>query len=151
METRRTAGSLPVASLGGRLRLAGRLELRDVTFGYRLNHPPLIEDFSLTVEPGQRIALIGPTGSGKSTLLKLASGEYIPWSGEILFDGVPMSDVPRQVFTGSTAVVDQHIFLFAGTVRDNLTMWDPSVLEHQLVTAAKDVSVHDEIVIHAAG
>ena len=151
LETQRAAGSSPIATLGGRLRLAGRLELREVTFGYRLNHPPLIENFSLTVEPGQRIALIGPTGSGKSTLLKLASGEYTPWSGEILFDGVPMSEVPRQVFTGSTAVVDQHIFLFAGTVRDNLTMWDPTVPEHQLVTAAKDASVHDEIVSRAAG
>ena len=151
LERQRNAVSGSVATLGGRLRLAGRLELRNVTFGYRLNHQPLIENFNLTVEPGQRIALIGPSGSGKSTLLKLASGEYTPWSGEILFDGVPIGEVPRQVFTGSTAVVDQHIFLFAGTVRDNLTMWDPTVPEHQLVAAAKDASIHDEIIGRPSG
>ena len=95
--------------------------------------------------------MIGPSGSGKSTLLKLASGEYTPWSGEILFDGVPIGEVPRQVFTGSTAVVDQHILLFAGTVRDNLTMWDPTVPEHQLVAAAKDASIHNEIMGRPSG
>ena len=151
LERQRNAVSGSVATLGGRLRLAGRLELRNVTFGYRLNHQPLFENFNLTVEPGQRIALIGPSGSGKSTLLKLASGEYTPWSGEILFDGVPIGEVPRRVFTGSTAVVDQHIFLFAGTVRDNLTMWDPTVPEHQLVAAAKDASIHDEIMGRPSG
>ena len=140
-----------VETLNGRLRLEGRVELRDVTFGYRPNHPPLIENFSLTVEPGQRIAVIGPTGSGKSTLLKLVSGEYTPWSGEILFDGVPISEVPRRILTGSVAIVDQHIFLFRGTVRDNLTMWNPTVPDHQLVAAARDALIHDAIMSRPAG
>ena len=140
-----------VETLNGRLRLEGRVELRDVTFGYRPNHPPLIENFSLTVEPGQRVAVIGPTGSGKSTLLKLVSGEYTPWSGEILFDGVPISEVPRRILTGSVAIVDQHIFLFRGTVRDNLTMWNPTVPDHQLVAAARDALIHDAIMSRPAG
>ena len=140
-----------IATLGGQLRLAGRIELRSVTFGYRPKHPPLIDDLSLTIEPGQRVAIIGPTGSGKSTLLKLLSGEYKPWSGEILFDGVPISDIPREVLTGSVAVVDQQIFLFAATVRENLTMWNPAVPDHQLVAAANDVLIHEDIMRRVSG
>ena len=148
---RRDGATGQVETLNGRLRLEGRVELRDVTFGYRRNHPPLIENFSLTVEPGQRVAVIGPTGSGKSTLLKLVSGEYTPWSGQILFDGVPISEVPRRVLTGSVAVVDQHVFLFQGTVRDNLTLWNPTVPDHQLVAAARDALIHDEIMSRSDG
>ena len=140
-----------VATLHGRLRLSGKIEMLNVTFGYRQNRDPLIRDFSLSVEPGQRIALIGPTGSGKSTLLKLMNGEYAPWSGEILFDGVPRADIPRRVLTGSTAMVDQQIFLFAASIRENLTMWNPTVPERQLVEAARDSLIHDEIMTRPAG
>ena len=140
-----------IATLNGRLRLAGRIELRNVTFGYQAKQAPLIDNLSLTIEPGQRVAVIGPTGSGKSTLLKLLSGEYRPWSGEILFDGVPIGEVPREVLTGSVAVVDQQIFLFAATVRDNLTMWNPTVPDQQLVAAAQDALIHDDIMGRAAG
>ena len=145
------AGPTRVTTLEGRLRLAGRIELRDVTFGYQRNRRPLIEGFNLTVEPGQRIAVIGPTGSGKSTLLRLISGEYTPSSGEILFDGVPARDIPRNVLTGSVAAVDQQIFLFAASVRDNLTMWNPTVGDQQIVDAAKDALIHDEIMNRTLG
>lgn len=140
-----------VATVNGRLRLDGRIELRNVTFGYRRNHPPLIEGFSLTVEPGQRVAVIGPTGSGKSTLLKLVSGEYTPWEGEVLLDGVPITEVPRQVLTSSVSIVDQHIFLFSGTIRDNLTMWNPGIEDHRVVAAASDALIHDDIVARPGG
>ena len=135
-----------VASLNGRLRLAGRLELRDIRFGYRRNADPLIDGLSLTIEPGQRVAIVGPTGSGKSTLLRLVTGEYTPWSGEIHFDGVPMRDVPRSVLTASLATVDQQIALFDGTIRDNLTMWNAAIAEADMVAAARDAMIHDEIV-----
>jgi len=140
-----------VRTLNGRLRLAGAIELRDVTFGYQRNRQPLIESFSLTVKPGQRVAIIGPTGSGKSTLLRLISGEYTPLSGEILFDGVPAREIPRNVLTGSVAAVDQQIFLFAASVRDNLTMWNPTVGDQRIVDAATDALIHDEIMSRALG
>ena len=146
LERSNEPGSNSVATLNGALRLAGRIELRNVTFGYQTNRPPLIENLSLTVEPGQRVAIIGPTGSGKSTLLKLVSGEYAPWSGEILFDDVPVGEIPRDVLTSSLATVDQHIFLFAASVRDNITMWNPAIPDHQLVAACNDAVIHDEIV-----
>ena len=140
-----------ITTLNGRLRLVGRLEMRNITFGYRPNHDPLIEDFNVTIEPGQRVAIIGSTGSGKSTLLKLATGEYTPWSGEVLYDGLPVKDIPRQIFTDSVAVVDQHIFLYSGTIRDNLTMWNPAASDAQIVSAVRDANIHSEIVSRTAG
>lgn len=140
-----------VATLGGRLHLAGRIELRNVTFGYHRNRPPLIENFNLTIEPGQRVALVGPTGSGKSTLLKLVSGEYAAWSGEILFDRVPRNEFPREILTRSISIVDQQIFLFAASVRDNLTMWNPTAPDEQVVAAAQDALIHDEIMSRDSG
>ena len=95
--------------------------------------------------------MVGPSGSGKSTLLMLAAGVYAPWSGEILFDGVARDDIPREVLNGSVAIVDQHPFLFAATVRENLTMWNPTVPERQLVQAAADARIHDEIASRPAG
>ena len=140
-----------VATLDGRLRLAGRIEMRNVTFGYRRHRAPLIENFSLTVEPGQRVAVVGPTGSGKSTLVKLLVGEHTPWSGEILFDGVPLRDIPREVFAASVAAVDQQIFLFAASVRDNLTLWNATVPDRKLVAAATDALIHNEIMARPMG
>ncbi len=140
-----------IATLNGKLRLAGKIELRDVTFGYRRNHPPMIKNFNLTIEPGQRVAIIGPTGSGKSTLLRMVNGEFAPWSGEILFDGVPRNQIPRHVMTGSVASVDQQILLFSASIRDNLTLWNPTVTDQQLVSAANDALIHNEIMVRPSG
>ena len=140
-----------IATLDGRLQLAGHVELRGITFGYNRSRPPLIEDFDLTIEPGQRVAVIGPSGSGKSTLSRLVSGIYEPWSGEIMFDGRPRSEIPGDVLSRSLSMVDQHIALFSATVRDNITLWNPSVPDAAVVTAARDACIHDEIVSRPLG
>ena len=126
-------------------KLAGRLELRDITFGYDPFSAPLIDKLNLTLEPGSRVALIGGTGSGKSTIANLAVGLYVPWSGDILFDGKPRTTIPHQVMTNSLAKVDQSIFLFEGTVHDNLTLWDPTVPQEDVLRAARDACIHETV------
>ncbi|MYF08789.1 MAG: ATP-binding cassette domain-containing protein [Rhodospirillaceae bacterium] len=138
-------------ALDGRLSLVGRLEMRAVTFGFQRNRAPLVEDFSLTIEPGQRVAVVGPSGSGKSTLALLAAGLYRPWSGEVLFDGHPLDEIPREVFSRSVAIVDQHPILFATTVRNNLTMWDATIPDHHVTAAARDAAIHEDIIARTAG
>ncbi len=140
-----------IVSVGGRLRLRGRVEMRDVTFGFQRFRPPLIDRFNLTIEPGQRVAIVGPSGSGKSTLSLLAAGLYRPWSGAILFDGMSRAQIPRDVLADSIAVVTQDTALIAGSVRDNLTLWDPNVPDPMVVGAARDAAIHDEIIARSRG
>jgi ABC-type bacteriocin/lantibiotic exporter with double-glycine peptidase domain len=132
-------------------RLQGTVELRQVTFGYSPGGPPLIAQLSVSLKPGQWVALVGASGSGKSTLAKLVCGLYEPWEGSILFDGMPRSQLPRAVLTQSIALVDQDLSFFAGTVRDNLTLWDATVPESQLVQACQDATVHDTVLAMAGG
>ena len=126
--------------------LTGRLEIKDLKFGYSKLDPPLVEDFNLTLTPGSRVALVGHSGSGKSTIAKLICGLLNPWSGEILFDGKPLKDIPRDVYLNSFSFVDQDIILFKGTVHDNLTMWNQAIPDHMIVEAARDACIHDTIV-----
>jgi len=132
-------------------KLTGQIELRNVTFGYSRLAEPLIKDFSMTLRPGQRVALVGPSGCGKSTLSKLISGLYKPWSGEILFDGKPLAQINRSVFTGSLAVVDQDIILFEDTIANNIKMWDSSIEDYEMIMAARDAQIHETIMLRDGG
>ena len=132
-------------------KLDGKLELKNVTFGYARLSDPVIEDFSMAVEPGQSVAFVGTSGCGKSTLSKLISGLYQPWSGEILFDGQPISEIDRSVFTGSVAVVDQEIILFEDTIANNIRMWDESIEDFEVILAARDAQIHSDIMARDGG
>jgi ABC-type bacteriocin/lantibiotic exporter with double-glycine peptidase domain len=135
----------PVASETIPPKLSGRIELSNIRFGYSPLESPLIDGLSLALEPGRRIALVGRSGSGKSTVGRLICGLIKPWSGEIRYDGSPLQDIPPEVFANSVAYVDQDIFLFEGSVRENLTLWDPTVPEPNISQALKDASIHDEV------
>ncbi|HZF09827.1 MAG TPA: NHLP family bacteriocin export ABC transporter peptidase/permease/ATPase subunit [Thermoanaerobaculia bacterium] len=139
-----TPSELPV-------KLSGRLDLVDVTFGYSPLAPPLLENFNLSLKPGSRVALVGGSGSGKSTVAKLVAGLYAPWQGEIRFDGRPRALVPRSVVVNSVATVDQSLFLFEGSVRDNLTLWDATLGLPEVVAAARDACIHDDIAARPGG
>ena len=130
-------------------KLIGRIEISDLQFGYSVLEPPLLADLSITIQPGSRVALVGASGSGKSTLGKLICGLYRPWAGEIRIDGWTLPDIPPQVFANSIAYVDQDIFLFEGTARDNLTLWDATVTDADLSQALKDAVIHEDIATRA--
>ena len=132
-------------------KLSGTVEMKNVTFGYSRLAEPLIKDFNLSLKPGSRVAFVGSSGCGKSTLSKLISGLYQPWSGEILFDGKPMKNIDRSVFTGSLAVVDQDIILFEDTIRNNIKMWDNSIEDFEMILAAKDAQLHEDIMQRDGG
>ncbi len=132
-------------------KLSGNITIRNLSFGYSPLEGPLIENFSIELKPGQRVALVGESGSGKSTVARLITGLYKPWSGEILFDGKPREEIPRSVFTSSLSFVDQEISIFSGTIRENLTLWDKSILEIDVIRATKDGSIHTDITSRANG
>ncbi len=127
------------------VKLMGEIELRDVTFGYDRNLPPILEHFSLKIEAGERIALVGSSGCGKSTILSLISGLYEPWEGEVLFDGKPRKAINRMSFVNSVSVVNQDVTLFEGTIADNVKMWDESIEDFAMVMACNDAQIHQEI------
>lgn len=134
------------SSIAGKtVKLQGYVELKDITFGYSSLESPLITDFSLRLSPGSRVAIVGPTGCGKSTLANLVSGLYDPWKGEILLDGKRREDIARVTLNNSIAMVDQNLFLFEGTVKDNISFWDQTIADKDVIQAAKDACIHEDI------
>ena len=132
-------------------KLSGCVELKNVTFGYARLSAPFLEGFSLSLKTGSRVAIVGASGCGKSTVTKLLSGLYQPWEGEILFDGKPISSIPREIFTGSLAVVDQDIILFEDTIANNIKMWDNSIEDYEMIMAARDAQIHEDIMQRSGG
>ena len=126
-------------------RLTGELELEDVSFGYSPIAPPLIEHFNLHIAPGNWAAVVGASGSGKSTLAKIVTGMYAEWSGRVLLDGVERKQLPREVVVNSVAAVDQDIFLITGTIAENIALFDESIKRSDIIEAAKDACIHDDI------
>jgi ATP-binding cassette, subfamily C, bacterial len=132
----------PTAAL---YRLKGYVDIKNLSFGYSPLDPPLIENFNLSIQPGQRVAFVGSSGSGKSTLAKVIAGLFEAWSGEIYFDGIPRSQLPRSVLANSVAMVEQEILLFEGTVRDNISLWDATAPDRDIRRACQDAAIEDII------
>lgn len=126
-------------------KLDGSVELDDIAFGYSRLKAPIIAGFSFKIECGSSIAFVGSSGCGKSTISKVVSGLYQPWQGRLLFDGIPVEKIPNEVLNASVSTVSQNITLFSGTIRDNLTMWNSSISESDMIAAAKDACIHDII------
>jgi ABC-type bacteriocin/lantibiotic exporter with double-glycine peptidase domain len=126
-------------------KLTGHIEIKNLSFGYSTAMPALIENFSLQLKPGSKVALVGGSGSGKSTIARILSGLYKPWSGEILFDGKRREDIPRHILNASIAVIDQDVLIFKGSVQENISFWDNTMQENTIIQSAHDAAIHDII------
>jgi len=138
---------------GGQMlaKLSGRIELRNVAFGYTAHKDPVVSDFSFRLKSGESIAFVGPSGCGKSTVSKVISGLYRAWEGEVLFDGIPIEQIPPSILHASVATVSQNIAIFSGTIRDNLTLWNSAIPEENMIAAARDACIHDFIMQQPGG
>lgn len=126
-------------------KLVGDIEIENISFAYGKMDEPFIRNFSLNAESGKSIALVGTSGCGKSTVSKMLSCLYRPWDGEIRYDGVEISKIPQEVINSSVAVVTQTISLFEGSIYDNITTWNNGIKQEDVIQAAKDACIHDEI------
>ena len=125
-------------------RLRGAVEYRHVGFGYRKDGT-VLSDVNLTVRPGERIALVGPSGAGKTSLLKLLMRFYDVRSGAVLVDGHDVRELPLDFLRGQIGLVQQEPFLFNGTVRQNIVYSDLSAGHERVEAAARAARAHDFI------
>ncbi|CAM4479501.1 NHLP family bacteriocin export ABC transporter peptidase/permease/ATPase subunit [Paenibacillus xylanexedens] len=132
-------------------KLSGQVQISNLTYGYSKLEAPLIDQFNLSIQPGMKVALVGGSGSGKSTIAKLIAGIYEPWEGEIRFDDLRRDEISRHRMGNSLAVVDQEIVLLEGTIKENITFWDATIPETDVVRAAKDAVIHDHIAERSGG
>lgn len=132
-------------------KLTGKIEFKNVTFGYSRIAPPLLKNFTLTVNPGDKVALVGFSGCGKSTIAKLITGLYEPWEGEILFDGKPREQIPKEVFHGSVSMADQEITVFEDSIENNIKLWDSTIADYEMILAARDAQIHEDILQRQKG
>ncbi len=132
-------------------KLSGAVEIKNLTFGYNKHSEPLLENFNMTLKPGESVALVGASGCGKSTIAKLVSNLYKPWNGEILFDGKSCDEIPREIFTSSVSVVDQDITLFMDSINNNIKTWDTSIEDFEVILAARDAQIHSTIIDREGG
>ncbi len=126
------------------------LEFKAVRFGYSKLEPPILENISFSLKPGERVAVVGPTGGGKSSLIKLICGLYAPWEGEINVLGSNLKNISQSILAKWVGVVEQHIFLFSASIRDNLTLWNPSVHDSSIDHALNLVGL-SEIILERGG
>jgi NHLM bacteriocin system ABC transporter peptidase/ATP-binding protein len=145
------APAVPNGGVALRAPLEGYLRIEGLTFGYNPLAKPLIEGLDLDLPPGSRVALVGGSGSGKSTIGRLVAGLYEPWSGSITLDGRPRSEIDPQVWAATVAYVDQDQLLFEGTVRDNVTFWDPTIGDDEIIAALTDACIYEDIARRPGG
>ena len=119
-------------------RLGGRVDVRDLRFGFDPNKPAFIDGLSLSLEPGAMLALVGPAGSGKTVLADLILGLEKPWDGAVEFDGRSRTRIAEAVLVDSVTGVSGVITAFAGTLRENVTMWDPTLTDADVLSALRD-------------
>ncbi|HOX06657.1 MAG TPA: ABC transporter ATP-binding protein, partial [Planctomycetota bacterium] len=136
------ARSVPTWGAGGRAR--GEIEFRDVWFAYK-EEQWILKGLSFKVRPGERVAVAGPTGAGKTTILSLASALYRPQKGQILIDGSDISALDPREVRRQVAVVIQDVFLFAGTVEENIRLWEPGFGRERVEEAARRACAHEFI------
>jgi ABC-type bacteriocin/lantibiotic exporter with double-glycine peptidase domain len=125
--------------------LTGSIEVRNVSFQYDANSPVVLRDITFAIEPGQKVALVGPTGSGKSTLAMLLLGLYEPVEGEILYDRIPLREMNFRSIRNQFGIVSQDTFLFSGSIRKNISLMNPDMPLAALVEASRLAGIHEEI------
>jgi len=125
--------------------LKGRIELENVSFRYGPLSPLVVKDVSVSIEPGKMVAIVGPSGSGKSTLASLLVGLYPPIEGRILYDGVNLAELEYGSVRRQLGIVTQRTYLFAGSIRENISLSDPDTPLDAIIEAARSAQIHDDI------